>query len=524
MSEMNPEIVLEARGIVKRYPGNLALDHAAFLVRRNQVNVLIGENGAGKSTLMRILAGVETADEGSILLDGAPIAIRSPREAADCGIAIVHQELSIFPNLDISENIFAGRELTRAASMLDRVNEDSRSASALERLRKPMAVTTQAAQLSLGCRQMVEIARALVHGAKILILDEPTSALSMTETESLYEVITSLKRSGTTIVYISHRLHELLHLGDCFTVLRSGRTVGEAPRADVTRQWIVERMSGKPKGGDSNGGEVLRGGAPVLRVSGLELAGSSEGEALQAPLHDLNFTLREGEVLGVYGLLGAGRTEMVEALAGSRPILSGEISLRGQILNLRSVHSAMKAGIVLSPEDRQRNGLFPELSIRENIALTGTGGPFLFRGQETVRVRELAKGLNIDAGELEMPVARLSGGNQQKVLLARCLMRSPSVLLLDEPTRGIDAGAKVELYRTLRLLAAKGLSILFTSSEIEETRVLADRVLVLCQGRVSAEFTREEFSDEALFAAASPRADSFRNLVPARRLALEPFA
>ncbi|MGB7549168.1 MAG: ATP-binding cassette domain-containing protein [Terracidiphilus sp.] len=318
MNEAGDEIVLEARAITKLYPGTLALDRVTLRVHRNQVNVLIGENGAGKSTLMRILAGVETADSGELLLEGKAIRVRSPREAAAQGISIVHQELSVLPNLDISENIFAGREPVQAAVLLDRQTEDRRSAKALASLRKPMPVRTKAAQLSLGCRQIVEVARTLDQGARVLILDEPTSALSSTETESLFQVIDDLKRSGVTIIYISHRLHELLHLGDWFTVLRSGRVVGQATRSEVSRRWIVERMSGRAVD------EVLADrpslvDAPILlAVEGLTLGASGVDEAAQAPLHDVRLTLHIGEILGVYGLLGAGRTELLESLAGAR--------------------------------------------------------------------------------------------------------------------------------------------------------------------------------------------------------------
>jgi erythritol transport system ATP-binding protein len=500
-----PDIILEARGITKRYPGNIALNNVTFRVRRHQVTVLIGENGAGKSTLMRILSGVEKADEGQLFLNGLPIAVRSPREAAAQGISIVHQELAVLPNLSISDNIFAGREITRAASFVDRSAEDIRSNSALDRLRKPMDVGTPTSQLSLGSRQIVELARALAHGAKILILDEPTSALSTAEAESLFGVIADLKSSGVTIIYISHRLHELLHLGDHFTVLRSGRVVGEAPRAEVTRHWIVESMSGRADTSDLDARLSYTSRETALTVDSLKLAASVGGEEAQAPVHDLSFTLGKGEVLGIYGLLGAGRSEVLEALAGFRPILSGEVAVRNRKVRIRSVIDAMNAGIVLVPEDRQRDGLIPELSIRENVALATSNGPFLSRAQETTRVRELATDLNIAARDLELPVTALSGGNQQKVLLARCLMRSPAILLLDEPTRGVDAGAKAEIYRILRGLTAKGLSILFTSSEIEETRTLADRVFVLCQGRIAAEFAHAEVTDEALFSAASPK-------------------
>ncbi len=497
-------IVLEARAVTKRYPGTVALDGVTLRVYRNQVNVLIGENGAGKSTLMRILAGVETADEGELVLDGSPICVRSPREAAGHGISIVHQELSVLQNLDISENIFAGREPTSAVVLLDRPQEDLRSAKALATLRKPMPVRTKTAQLSLGSRQIVEIARTLDQGAKVLILDEPTSALSSTETDSLFQVIEDLKSSGVTIVYISHRLHELLHLGDWFTVLRSGRVLGHAPRSEVSRQWIVERMSGRDISETAGDRRLPADSSILLSVVGLTLATSSPEEAAQSPLHQVSFALRRGEILGIYGLLGAGRTELLESLAGARQLLAGSLVIDGTAVDVSAISDAARHGIVLVPEDRQRDGLIPDMSIRENIAIGAMHGFLLSRERQLIQVQKLVKDLNIAAGDLELPVTSLSGGNQQKVIIARCLMRNPSLLLLDEPTRGVDVGAKAEIYAILRRLAEQGLGILFASSEIEETRALADRALVLCQGRISAEFSRSDITDAALFAAASP--------------------
>lgn len=504
MSSFADEIVLEARSITKRYPGTVALNEVTFCVRRNQVNVLIGENGAGKSTLMRILAGVEAADSGELFLEGRSIRIRSPREAAEQGISIVHQELSVLPNLDVSENVFAGRELVKATVLLNRQAEDTRAAQALETLRMPMPARTPVARLSLGRRQIVEVARTLDQGAKVLILDEPTSALSAAETESLFQVIADLKRSGVTIIYISHRLHELLHLGDWFTVLRSGRVVGEAPRSEVSRQWIVERMSGR-KVSDYPSHSIADRDAPVLlEVDGLSLGPGGRDQAAQAPLHKVSFTLRRGEILGIYGLLGAGRTELLESIAGARRPYAGTVQMNGATVDLSSISNAGRHGIVLVPEDRQRDGLIPELSIRENIAIGSLHGMFVSREAQSARVRKLVEELGIVARNLELPVTTLSGGNQQKVLIARCLMRNPSLLLLDEPTRGVDVGAKQDIYQILRRLESQGIGILFTSSEIEETRALADRAMVLCQGRISHEFARNEITDEALFAAASP--------------------
>ena len=508
MTLMDKGVILEARGVVRRYPGTLALDQVNYYVHRGQVNVLIGENGAGKSTLMRILAGVESQDEGDLLLEGAPVRFESPRDAARHGISIVHQELSILPNLDLAENIFAGREPVKMHVLLDRSTEEERSLEALRRLRSPLDISTHAGHLSLGSRQMVEVARTLDQGAKILILDEPTSALSNVEAEALFRVIADLKRSGVTIIYISHRLHELLHIGDQFTVLRSGRVVGAALRSEVSREWIVERMSGRDVGTDPVPDRCKSSSDVVLSLEGLSLPASCGEDDFQAPITDVGFELRRGEILGIYGLLGAGRTELLESLAGKRRIVAGKIVVKGIRARLSSVADAVKYGILLVPEDRQRDGLFPELSVRENIILGARIKPLLNIKEETVSTRQIVSELNIAANDFELPVAALSGGNQQKILIARCLLRSPIVLLLDEPTRGVDVGAKAEIYAILRRLAAEGLSILFTSSEIEETRALADRALVLRQGRVAAELKREQMTDQALFSAASPLVNS----------------
>jgi erythritol transport system ATP-binding protein len=504
LSAIASDIVLQATGISKRYPGTLALDAINFRAYRGKVNVLIGENGAGKSTLMRILAGVEKPDEGELLLNGSCVVIRSPREAARHGIAIVHQELSILSNMDIAENVFAGREPTKARVIVDRNAEDLRSAHALERLRKPLHVRSLAAGLPLGCRQIVEIARGLDQGAAILILDEPSSALSNAETTSLFEVIDELKRAGVTIIYISHRLNELLHLGDHFTVLRSGRIVGEAPRDSVSRQWIVERMSGRDFVDGGASPNIEPGSPAIFEARGLSFARSSSEDGAQTSLHDITFSVCKGEVLGIYGLLGSGRTELLETIAGARERASGKLILNGRELQINNVAEAVKAGILLVPEDRQRDGLIPDLSIRENITIGACNRAVLDKNGELKQARRLVGELSIAARDVELPITTLSGGNQQKVLIARCLMRSPALLLLDEPTRGVDVGAKTEIYAILRKLAAQGIGILFTSSEIEETQALSDRALVLCQGHIAAEFTRSQVTDEALFAAASP--------------------
>lgn len=504
MTAAAPGVIFEARGVTRRYPGTVALDAVNFRAYRNSVNVLIGENGAGKSTLMRILAGVESPDEGELLLDDAPIVLRSPREAARNGISIVHQELSVLPNLDLADNIFAGRELTKYGVFVDRAVEEKRSAEDLTRLRKPMNVRLPASSFPLGCRQIVEVARCLDQNARVLILDEPTSALSSAEAETLFDIVNELKQAGVTIIYISHRLHELLLLGDYFTVLRSGRVVGEASRSDVTRQWIVQCMSGREIENAVRSTILSPETAPLLEVDGLSIAPESGGDEQQTLLRDISFTLRRGEVLGIYGLLGSGRTELLEALAGFRRTASGKLRLHNKLRKIGSVADAIRAGIHLVPEDRQRDGVIPELSVRENIALAAGSKLFLNCAQETEAALKLIKDLNICVPDLELPVTALSGGSQQKVLIARCLLRSPSLLLLDEPTRGVDVTAKAEIHQILRGLAKRGVGIIFSSSEIEETQSLADRAMVLCQGRITATFAGNQITDEALFAAASP--------------------
>jgi len=503
------DVVLEARGVTKRYGANVALKNVTFQVRRGAVNVLIGENGAGKSTLMRLLAGVETADAGEIWMEGRQLAMRSPRDAEAAGIAIVHQELAVLENLDLSENIFAGRELVRSAVLIDCDGQDVRSEAALKELHKPLKLRSLAGTLSLGNRQLVEVARSLAHGAKVLILDEPTSALSVAESTSLFSVIGELKRRGVAIVYISHRLHELLELGDHFTVMRDGRIVGQGERAEVDRQWIVERMSGRDLEREPERPAKQTTCEPRFEVQGIATNGAD-----RTAVRDVAFTVGAGEIVGVYGLLGSGRTELLEALAGLDAMTAGEVRISGDAVCVDSVADAISAGIALVPEDRQRDGLVPELSIRENISLASLPDfarrGWLRRRAEAARVREIAAQMHIAARDLEAKVTTLSGGNQQKVVLARCLMRRPRVLLLDEPTRGVDVGAKAEIYRLLRELSAKGLSVLFATSEIEEARTLADRVLVMVQGALVAEFDAATMTDEALFAAASPAVEGPR--------------
>ena len=496
------EIILEARDVVRRYPGTTALKGVNFRVYRNKVNVLIGENGAGKSTLMRLLAGAEQATSGQLMLEGKRAVFADTCSAAAHGIAMVHQELSVLPNLSIADNIFAGRELCNRAGAVRDGEQRARSGDALRRLGSLVDAHTLAEMLPLGQQQIVEIARCLAHRSSILILDEPTSALGAAECERLFAVIRELKQHGVSIVYISHRLQELMDLGDHFTVLRDGLVAGECDRATVSRQWIVERMTGRTAQdrADAPVQAIVRG--ELLRTSALRV----EGRDGRRVLDNVNLRIAPGEIVGIYGLLGSGRTEMLETLAGVRTGYSGAIFLRGRVCRLSSVADAMRHGIVLVPEDRKRDALVPDLSIRENISLAALGRfgrCFVSRRKEKERVEQLVRDLRIRAEDLERPVSTLSGGNQQKVVLARCLMCEPTVLLLDEPTRGVDVGAKAEIYQILAELAAKGMAILFTSSEMEEVQRLAHRVAVLSRGAIVDELDVQAASEHRLFSAAS---------------------
>jgi len=500
--ESSEEIILETRNVVRKYPGTTALKGVNFRVYRGLVNVLIGENGAGKSTLMRVLAGAEQATSGQLILEGRPVEFTDTRIAARHGIAMVYQELSVLPTLSVADNIFAGRELRSRLGVLRDREQRTRSMDALNRLGSAVDARTLAGLLPLGQQQIVEIARCLAHRSGILILDEPTSALGGAERERLFSVIRELKQQGVSIVYISHRLQELMDLGDHFTVLRDGLVAGECDRAAVSRRWIVERMTGRlaqvapvPPANSS-------GGIALLHTRALRL---QERDGRQV-LHDISLSVGEREIVGIYGLLGSGRTELLETLAGARTGHGGEILLRGKACRFRTVADAMRHGVALVPEDRKRDALVPDLSIRENISLAALrrfGRWLVSRRREEDRVRQLAEQLRIKAQDMERPVSSLSGGNQQKVVLARCLMCEPALLLLDEPTRGVDVGAKAEIYQILAELAAKGMSILFTSSEMEEVQQLAHRVLVLSRGAIVDEFDVQAASEQRLFHAAS---------------------
>jgi erythritol transport system ATP-binding protein len=494
------ELVLRAEAIGKVYGGTVALHDVDFDVERGRVAVLIGENGAGKTTLMRILAGVEPPTRGRLLLDGRPVRFGSPREAAAAGIAIIHQELSLFPDLSVAENVFAGRE-PRRLGLLDRAAAERETRAVLDRLEQPIDPRAACGSLPLGQQQIVEIARALARETRVLIMDEPTSALSSAEVAALFRLIRELRARGTGIVYVSHRLEELMAIGDRLTVLRDGRRVAVAEAADASVAWIVEQMLGRSAAAAARPSGAV--GEPLLEVAGLSLR-RGDGRLV---LDDITLEVGAGEVVGLYGLMGAGRTELVECIAGARAASEGEIRLSGEPVQRLDLPARMRRGISLVPEDRQGAALFPSLSVAHNMTLASlrahVRGLGLSPAAERETVGRMAQELAIASARPEIRIGALSGGNQQKVVIARVLLTRPRLLLLDEPTRGIDVGAKAELRALVRRLAREGVGILLVSSDLEEVVGMADRIVVLSNGRVTGRFGASEVSEPALVAAAA---------------------
>ncbi len=507
--------VLEARGVTKTYPGTAALKGVDFRVEAGRIHALIGENGAGKSTLVKILAGVEQPSSGHLWLDGEAIELRSARDAARRGIAMIHQELQLFHDLTIAENLFVGRELVSRWGLVDVDAQQRAAGDVLHKLGQPLDPTTRVGSLPLGLQQIVEIARALVQDVRVLMMDEPTSALTTSEIEHLFRVMRDLASRGVSIVYISHRLEELLAIADSVTVLRDGRGVGEARAAEIDVPWIVERMTGRPLEARPDGGQASRGDTR-LSVRDLTLAPRPGRSALSG----VSFDLCAGEVLGIYGLMGAGRTELFESLLGVHEDASGEVVLDGRRLDTLDVTARVRAGLVLVPEDRQRAGLFPSMSVLHNMTMSSlhllSAHGWLAAGREQVVAERLTATLQIKAPALRMPVSVLSGGNQQKVVIARGAMLRPKVLLLDEPTRGVDVAAKAEILACMRQLAEDGMAVVFASSDLHEIFAVASRVLVMARGRIVAEHQAGEATEHALASAASAMTDQLIGEVDAR--------
>jgi ribose transport system ATP-binding protein len=498
---------LEMRGIGKSFGGVRALREVNLAAAAGEVHALCGENGAGKSTLMKILAGAITGYDGEIRLLGRPISFAGPRAAEDAGIRIIYQELNLVSQLTVADNIFLGREKTRGRRFgwLDNRAMDARAIQLFDRLGADIAPQAKLADLKIGDQQMVEIAKALAFDAEIVIMDEPTSALSDAEVARLFRVIGDLRQAGTTVIYISHKMNEVFTLADRVTVLRDGQFVATAVRAETSPEQVVRWMVGREIAA-LNYVQHPIGDRALLEVDSLSLP-AAPGSG-RPSLRDISFTLRGGEVLGIAGLLGAGRTELLEAIFGaSRFQPTGSIRIEGRPAHFKHPDDAIKAGIAMVTEDRKALGLFDRMTVAENITIRRlselTIGPLIDPRAERKAVAWSIKELAIKTAGGDVPVTSLSGGNQQKCILARWLLIEPRVLLLDEPTRGIDVGAKVEIYALIRKLASQGRGVIITSSELPEILAVSDRIIVLCEGRKTAEITRKIATEEVIMHAAT---------------------
>jgi len=500
LNEMN-DVIMSAQSITKVFPGTVALDDVTFNVRRGKVNVLIGENGAGKSTLMKILAGVEQPTSGKILLEGEEIRLHSPLDATRLGIGIIYQELNLCLNLSVVDNIFLARETTRNGIIAQKFQKQ-RARELVTRLEQNIDPDALVGDLRIGKQQIVEIAKALTQDVRILIMDEPTSALSAAEVEVLFRVIRELKSHGVTIIYISHKLEELLQIGDHITVLRDGHKVAEEAASNVSVPWMVEKMVGRNPAALFTRKERPLGDV-LLKVENLTLPRKGGGYLLDY----VSFELRKGEILGFYGLMGAGRSDLVDCLAGARPQATGKIWIDGKPVAAKTISERIEAGFVLVPEDRQSDGLVQPLSVMDNMLLASLKkylkGVFLARKQEKQAADQQIRELSIRVANPQQPITSLSGGNQQKVVVAKGLLTRPKVLLLDEPTRGIDVGAKSEISEIMSQLAAQQYGVIFVSSELKEILAMSDRILVMSKGAITGEFTHREATEEKLVAASA---------------------
>jgi erythritol transport system ATP-binding protein len=499
---IDDSVILRLESVTKVYSGTVAVKQVDFEIRRGAVNVLVGENGAGKSTLMKIIAGVESPTLGRIVLDGEPVVFADAADAAKRGVGIVFQELNLFGNLSVAENIFAARELTRGVRGIDHRLQERRAGELLNKLEAAIEPGALVEDLRIGQQQLVEIAKAVAQDARILILDEPTSALSANEVEVLFRIIGDLKARGVAIVYISHRLEELIRIGDFITVLRDGRVTGSQRMADVDVGWIVRQMIGSASKDFSKSGQSAIG-EEAFRAENICLPRLTGGYTVD----HVSLSVRRGEILGIYGLMGAGRSEFLDCVMGRRPEASGRIYVDGERVGERDVTGRIKRGLALIPEDRQREGLVSILSVGANLTMASLSkfliGAHISGPKERNAIDHAIREFSIKVADPTQEVSSLSGGNQQKVVIGKALMTGPKVLLMDEPSRGIDVGAKAEVFRTMRRLAAQGLGIIFVTSDLDEVMALSDRIAVMSNGGVTALFDRAEATEEALVAASA---------------------
>ncbi|QIS12815.1 sugar ABC transporter ATP-binding protein [Nocardia arthritidis] len=503
--------LLTMSDIVKTFPGVRALRGVDLTLHHGEVLALLGENGAGKSTLMNVLAGVFPPDSGTIEIDGDPVHLRSPKDASRHGIAMIHQELNLVPELSIADNLFLGQELRTARGTLDRTAMDARTRELLATVGLGLPPRRLARHCRLAEQQLIEVAKALNHHLRVLVMDEPTSALAEAETQHLFTVIRTLSAQGVGVVYISHRIEELAQIADVVTVLRDGANAGTRPMAGVSAAELIQLMVGRPLGELFPRRPEQHSDGPVrLRVDGLSTSGNT------VALQDVSFEVAAGEIVGLAGLMGAGRSEVLEALYGAGHEVGGTMRLNGRRYRPRGPRYAISRGFALVAEDRKAQSLVLGNTVRFNASLAALGRylrPWrtVDVGRERAEVTTQLTELRIRATGLATVVGTLSGGNQQKVVLAKCLLTRPSVLLMDEPTRGIDVGAKAEVHALMDRLATDGAAVLVVSSELPELIGMCDRILVLCEGRITGEFHRDPargapFDQEAILTAAMARA------------------
>ncbi len=490
----NEKNFLELKNITKRFPGVLALDHVNMRIEAGKVHALLGENGAGKSTLMKILSGMYTEYEGSIFFEGREIKFKSEKDALEHGIAIVPQELNPIPELSIAENIYLGREPTNKIGFVNSKKCLKDTQDFMKHLGLNYDASAKMSQLSVAQKQMVEIIKAISREAKLIIMDEPTSALTSSETEYLFQQIDLLKKQGIAIIFISHKLDEVYRICDTATILRDGKWIGSCKLSEVDEDKLISMMVGREVK-DIYPSLPKQGKASVLKVSGL--CGNG--------FHDISFEVREGEILGFAGMMGSGRTEIVKSIFGMNHITAGTIELEGKKLTIRNTNQAIQNGIVMVSEDRAIYGFVGLRSIKDNIALPNGDrfcrNGFIQRKKVNRDSEDICQKIRVKAPNLDIGVGTLSGGNQQKVVLAKWLIRDIKVLILDEPTRGIDVGAKQEIYKLVTELAQSGLAIIIISSELPEVLAMSHRIKVLADGRFVGELTHEEATQDKVMKA-----------------------
>ncbi len=490
--QKKPDQLLKMTRIIKSFPGVLALNEVNFDLNSGEVHALVGENGAGKSTLMKILSGAYQPDSGLIQISGKEVRIKNPRTARASGISIIYQEFNLIPHLTVAENIFLGQEPLRFAGFLDRKKILVETNKILRELGLTIDADALISQLSVAEQQMVEVAKALLYKSQILIMDEPTSALSASEIEALFRIINQLRQKKVGVIYISHRLDELFQIADRLTVLRDGNYIGTHKISEINKQELIKMMANRdlkeyyPR-------TSPQPGSTVLEVSKLNIAGK---------LRDISFQLKRGEILGMAGLVGAGRTELARAIFGLDPIQSGTILINGNATHIHSPQKAIRSGIGFLTEDRKQLGLVLKLSVRENISLPNLDqisrkGFVKSRAEKELAIR-FVNDLAIKTPTIQQKVNFLSGGNQQKVVLSKWIARHLDIIIFDEPTRGIDVASKVEIYQLMNRLTAEGVGIIMISSELPEILGMSDRILVLKEGRIVAEFDALDADQEAI--------------------------